>query len=215
MTDSICEMLQTSTNLFHSNSINSNSTNNNNTVPTAYITELFALHKRGVSHDQYGYCLPNCVAYESKTVRHGEFGGLEFLTKTPFIPELLVHATIEPDTLPAKTVIQKKKNSGLLYNIRSLFLKIRGFVILKDYILREQLSPNERERLVKKVKKNISLHEKNISYYTKRRLTSNYEYAIEYYKAQLRLFLLQEQNPEKPPERPFNEYKSNYCRYWR
>ena len=135
MTDSICEILQTSTSLLHSNSINSNSTNNNKTAPTSYITELLYLYKHGIYHTPNGDCLPSCITYKSHSLRH-PYGSHEFLEDKisgipfPMHPETGTKdarkcSDKDPkDTYPKKIILQRKKQNNFLKKVGDFLITI-------------------------------------------------------------------------------------------
>ena len=192
MANSISGMPQTSTSLPYNNS-----TNSNNTAPTAYITELFDLHKHGICHTPNGRCLPNCIAYKASFIKHTDSGGLGFFEPYDIGMKYPPYFIVAPNALPEKVVLQKNKNS-VFRHVKHYFHKInRNIIVLKDYAAREQLFSNERARIIKKLENNIAIYNDNISSCYSRKLTINSAYAIHYSETQIRLLRLQEQNPEK------------------
>ena len=221
MTSAVRELPQPSTSEFHNNSTNSNSTSTHNTAPTAYIAELFDLYDHGIYHTPKDDCLPSCVAYGSKNVKHTRDGGLEFpdlhcfdhsgsfLNHPDCYRNHCILTDLKPGKLPYNIEVRKNKLKGVFNHIVYYLHKPFGHkIIVKDYVAREPLSPNERARIIKKLeKKNKQYHwewrsERSTSTNFCAARYKNFLYAEKHGETQKRLLLLREQNSEKAPENP-------------
>ena len=225
MTNAIRELPQPLTSVPHNNSINSNSTTNNKTTPTAYITKLLSLHKRGICHTPNGKCLPNCMTYNYNRLYHPgrSIELLEYRSPLVLSEPFPIHP--EPGTkagqkhnkkhpsrsYPKHVTLQKKKQINFFKKAKGYFCYAPS-IILKDYASRKNLSFDEIPKKIKKLEKAISTCEYNMKYYKKddfrdlgcsnfRRddILFSYRYKIAHCEQQITLLQLIKENSESPP----------------